>query len=102
VPPSRQEAGDASAKNGPSAREGEAEPERLPAEPVVDLVAPTRNKRGRPTKISDERKIRALAVTGGKARAQILYNTPYPTNRQVRNVSSILKHFQKKPITAAE
>jgi hypothetical protein len=53
-------------------------------------------KRGRPTEIPDERKQRALAVRGGKARAQILYATKYPTPQQVKNVSSILKHYRRK------
>jgi hypothetical protein len=51
--------------------------------------------RGRPTQISDECKQRALSVKGGKARAQILYHTKYPTVQQIKNVPSILRHYQR-------
>ena len=54
-----------------------------------------RKKRGRPTEIPEERKRRALSVQGGKARAQILYDTRYPTSQQIKNVQSILRHFQR-------
>ena len=54
-----------------------------------------RKKRGRPTTISDDRKRRALSVKGGKARAQILYNTRYPSPQQIKNVRSILRHFER-------
>jgi hypothetical protein len=56
---------------------------------------PLRNKRGRPTLIPDERKLQALEARGGKARAQILYNVKYPTPQQIKNVPSILRHFQR-------
>jgi hypothetical protein len=52
--------------------------------------------RGRPTEIPDELKRKALAVKGGKTRAQILYGIRYPTPQQVKNVSSILKHYLGK------
>lgn len=55
----------------------------------------SRKKRGRPTEIPEERKRKALAVQGGKARAQILYAARYPTPQQIKNVSSILRHFQR-------
>jgi hypothetical protein len=55
-----------------------------------------RKKRERPTEISDELKERALGVQGGKARAQILYETKYPKPQQVKNVSSILRHYRGK------
>ena len=45
--------------------------------------------------IPEERKRRALAIQGGKARAQILCATRYPTPQQKKNVSSILKHYLK-------
>lgn len=57
---------------------------------------PPQRKRGRPAKISDELKERALAAKGGKARAQILYGTNYPTPQQIKNVPSILKHYTGK------
>jgi len=59
-------------------------------------AAQASRKRGRPIMIPDERKQRALGVTGGKARAQILYETKYPTAQQVKNVSAILRHYQGK------
>lgn len=59
-------------------------------------ASPPRRKRGRPTEIPDERKRRALDAQGGKARAQILYATKYPTPQQVKNVSSILNHYRGK------
>jgi hypothetical protein len=54
-----------------------------------------RRHRGRPQKIADALKERALVAQGGKARARILYETRYPTPQQVKNVSSILKHYQR-------
>jgi hypothetical protein len=61
--------------------------------PEGNVASRPQRKRGRPTEIPDERKQRALAARGGKARAQILYATKYPTPQQVKNVSSILKHY---------
>jgi len=55
-----------------------------------------RKTRGRPIEISDELKEKALLVAGGKARAQILYKTHYPTPQQVKNVPTILKNYKKK------
>jgi len=45
-----------------------------------------RKGRGRPNRIPDERKVRALAVEGITNRAQILYQTRYPTPQQKKNV----------------
>jgi hypothetical protein len=59
------------------------------------VAAPKPRKRGRPSKIPDERKQRALAAKGNKERAMILYGTTYPTPQQVKNVYSILKNYQK-------
>lgn len=53
-------------------------------------------KRGRPTEISDERKLQALGASGGKARAKILYDVKYPTPQQIKNVPAILRHFGRK------
>jgi hypothetical protein len=55
-----------------------------------------RKARGRPVKIPDELKERALGVKGGKERAKILYQTRYPTVQQVKNVPTILRHFNRK------
>jgi hypothetical protein len=55
-----------------------------------------RKKRGRPVEISDDLKRRALLAKGGRERAKILYQTPYPTVQQVKNVPTILKHFNRK------
>jgi hypothetical protein len=64
--------------------------------PEGNVASRPRRKPGRPTKIPDELKQRALAAQGGRARAQILYVTNYPTPQQVKNVSSILRHYRKK------
>ena len=61
-----------------------------------------RRARGRPTEISDELKERALQIKGGKERAKILYQTRYPTVQQVKNVPTILKHFNRKRQPKAE
>jgi hypothetical protein len=91
-----------------------------PSEPVIseaaaeDLVQPTgvvdqsdvqpapRRARGRPAKISDELKERALQVKGGRERAKILYQTLYPNPQQVKNVGAILRHFNRKQQPKAE
>jgi hypothetical protein len=65
-------------------------------ERVAKIVQQPRKKRGRPSKIPDELKLRALSVKGGKARAQILYCTSYPTPQQVKNVPTILRHFESR------
>jgi hypothetical protein len=52
-----------------------------------------RRKRGRPMKIPEELKRRALSAQGNKARAQIIYQTPHPTSKQKKNVSAILGHY---------
>jgi hypothetical protein len=62
----------------------------------LSLESRPKRNRGRPAKIPDELKKRALAVKGGKARAQILYKTKYPSPQQVKNVHSILRHYNKK------
>jgi hypothetical protein len=72
-------------------------PLHTPNEDKQSAIDPRpRKKRGRPTKIPDELKRRALAVQGTTARAQILYGCQYPTTEQQRNVSGILKHFRSK------
>jgi hypothetical protein len=78
--------------------EGQLQTTTGPSESAPEGIVASRpqRKRGRPTEIPDERKQRALAVQGGKARAQILYATKYPTPQQVKNVSSILKHYLGK------
>jgi len=58
-------------------------------------AGPLRKKRGRPTLIPDERKLKALEVKSWRERAKILYNTNYPTLQQVKNAPSILRHFQR-------
>jgi len=60
-----------------------------------------RKKRGRPAKISDELKERALEATNSnKERAQILYQTRYPNSQQKKNVSSILRNYRKRRPTS--
>jgi hypothetical protein len=103
----RAEARDASSAH-PTARPLSLRPPMVDvSEPASKLVAqenrtevhvePTpRKKRGRPTEIPDDLKRRALTARGGKARAQILYRTKYPTAQQVKNVWSILRHYRGK------
>lgn len=70
------------------------------AEKSPELPTPNvRKRRGRPS-IPDERKAAALNAknTGkpNKDAATLLYNTKFPTPQQVKNVSSILKHYQAR------
>ena len=65
-----------------------------PAKAESDLNQ-QKKKRGRPTKIADELKAKALEVQGGTARAKILYQTSYPTPQQVKNVPAVLRHFER-------
>ncbi|MEP7354190.1 MAG: hypothetical protein ABI824_13250 [Acidobacteriota bacterium] len=51
-------------------------------------------KRGRPSKMSDDLKREALKQKGNRPRACILYGTKFPTPQQVKNVSTILRHFR--------
>ena len=57
-------------------------------------------KRGRPQTIPDEKKEAALKKKndGGTNRdaAKILYATTYPTDQQVKNVTSILENYKKR------
>jgi hypothetical protein len=59
----------------------------------------TKGEKGRPAKIPSSRKAsaRARKEAGATNRecAQILYDTPHPTNQQVKNVSTILRHYDK-------
>ena len=58
-----------------------------------------RKSPGRPTTISIEQKRLALAAKKegktNKECAQILYDIRCPTQQQVKNVTSILRHFKK-------
>jgi hypothetical protein len=70
------------------------------------VVAPIpKNKRGRPQIIADKLKAAgaALKASGGSNRqvAAKLYSTKYPTQQQVKNVSSILRHYLAKGKKAA-
>jgi hypothetical protein len=55
----------------------------------------SRKRRGRPAKIADALKEKALSVIGGTARARVLYQTRYPSAQQVKNVSTILRYYKK-------
>jgi hypothetical protein len=70
------------------------------AQPAASIVvrenAARPRKRGRPIQIPYERKQQALEIQGNAARARILYATRYPSPQQVKNVSSILKHYLGK------
>jgi hypothetical protein len=64
-----------------------------------------KNPRGRPVKISADRKEEALAVkgAGGSNRdaAKKLYGTDYPDPQQVKNASTILREHRKKKAGAS-
>jgi hypothetical protein len=64
-----------------------------------DTAVPLKNKRGRPTSIPAEAKDRALAAQrqGAKAKevAQMAYNTPHPTRRQMSDVGNILANYER-------
>jgi hypothetical protein len=56
--------------------------------------------RGRPVEIKDELKRKALELKlgGGTNReaAQVIYNTRHPSAQQVKNVPSILRHYEQR------
>ena len=62
--------------------------------------APLKRQRGRPTEIPSQRKELALEAkrrgAGGREIAKILYATPYPSPRQVKNQHNILKYHERK------
>jgi hypothetical protein len=71
--------------------------------PKGALLQPTKQpivsrKRGRPPQIPDKRKADAAVIkqNGGSNRdaAKKIYNTPYPSPQQVKNVPTILRHYQ--------
>jgi hypothetical protein len=72
-----------------------AAPIPSPSDGMGEIKPPAALKRGRPVKIPDERKRLALSVNGNRERARILYNTKFPTPQQVKNVYSILRHYQR-------
>jgi len=83
-----------------------AEPARAEAlEKKLDAGDGTRKRRGRPTEIPFAAKEAALAIkeAGGtnRAVASKLYNTPYPSVQQVKNVSAILRNYLKSRQTAS-
>jgi hypothetical protein len=93
----RKSAGAPNDSSEPTDRERDLSPAGTRPSIQAGLDNPSaQRKRGRPTKISDELKKKALAAKGGKARAQILYGTNYPTSQQIKNVPSILKHYIRK------
>ena len=74
-----------------------AGPPRLPhSDDRDDIKPPTARRRGRPSQIPEARKLLALSAKGNRNRAQILYETKFPTPQQVKNVSSILRHYQRR------
>jgi hypothetical protein len=86
--------GEEAQKGAPDQQGTEPRPESMQND--VRPIVGTPKKRGRPTRIPAELKLKALQVKGGTARAQILYETNYPTAQQIKNVPSILKHFLKR------
>jgi hypothetical protein len=65
-----------------------------------------KRRRGRPTKMSDDLKDRAQAIkdAGGTDRetAMLLYSTPDPTVRQVKDAASLLSRHRKKRAGAVQ
>jgi len=74
--------------------------EALAVEELKPELPPHKQKGGRPQEIPVQRKVQALALkkSGGtnKAVAAVLYKIRYPSPQQVRNVSSILRHYEKR------
>jgi hypothetical protein len=67
---------------------------------AVEPKPPEKRKRGRPQKIPDERKkaaadLKASGASNDEAAAAI-YNVRYPTSQQKKNVSAILKHYERR------
>jgi hypothetical protein len=99
------------ADQGSATKPSVDESTRTGAGPTVNGTNPAESngkgrKRGRPQKISDDRKAEAQARkdSGGTNRdaAAILYETKYPTPQQVKNVSSLLRgHRNKNPKQAS-
>jgi hypothetical protein len=58
-------------------------------------------RRGRPPKLSEEKKAAAQKAKSDGASnrdaAVILYDAKYPSSQQIKNVSSILRNYGKKP-----
>jgi hypothetical protein len=85
----------------PMVKAGESKPANHP---------PETKKRGRPSTIPIERKVAAAKckAEGGSNNdiAALIYDTPYPSNQQKKNVPSIFNHFAKKmkksPVTPAK
>jgi hypothetical protein len=79
--------------------EGHPTQTTLPASAPAPAAASNTARRGRKMRIPDQRKFEALAAkTAGKSNktvAIILYDESYPSTQQVKNVSSILRHFKK-------
>lgn len=69
---------------------------------VEGQLPPPRRKRGRPQKISDDLKEKALGVEGARQRAQILYQKNYPTPQEIKNVYSILRYHRAHKKTREE
>jgi len=82
-----------------SERERQLRSQPEPASTGGTSAKPQPRKRGRPCSIPAGRKEEALQAKAQKssnsAVAKILYHTQYPTPQQVKNVSSILNHYQR-------
>jgi hypothetical protein len=80
----------------PAAAKKDAQP---PANDSTQVLT-VKRKRGRPQKISDEKKLAAakLKTDGGtnKEIAAVIYGTKHPSDQQRKNVSAILRHYGKK------
>jgi hypothetical protein len=69
-------------------------PSRSAAGEISAEVVPQKRGRGRPA-FPNSRKEAARQVKGNRERAKILYNTSYPTPQQVKNVGSIMRHYER-------
>ncbi len=69
-------------------------------DPTRHTPAPVRKGRGRPQKISDETKAAATKLKSegatNKGIAALIYDNPYPSDQQRRNVPGILRHYHQK------
>ena len=73
----------------------EGPPNREPRPLAIVPDPMLRRTRGRPSKISDERKKKALNTVGNRNRAKILYGVTFPSPQQVKNVPAILRHYRR-------
>ena len=83
-----------------------ATPDLRRIQELLGGVPPVRRKRGRPSRIPDERKEQALAAkrAGASNRevARILYGVKHPSPSQIRAVPAILHNYERRKAARAQ